>query len=207
MADEDHEVERTDVFSAEDSDGADETASDVEADVPDVPDVPDDAATDEPMIAESPIGMGYGGAEPYDGWSRTRWNKNIAGVLVVHHQSRDVTVRADGDAALRVLALFARGGARRHLDHLSATTSSAECGWTALDLNGVIGVTWVPGGHVSVHERFVFDPVQLAVGGTLLGPADGDCSETRSAHRRSHATNWGATHRQQAQSSAARLHG
>lgn len=85
-------------------------------------------------------------------------NRLIGGVVIAHHVTRDVVMPADGDAALRLLAVFNGTAPRSTMDVVDPAYSSAENGWTSLDLSSLIGITWIPGDALR-QNRVAFDPL------------------------------------------------
>ena len=90
-----------------------------------------------------------------------RFERNLAirGTLRIHHINRDINVPCDGFHALAVIEHFAAhtpNGAS--LDDVSPLTSDAECGWTVLDYDGVVGMTWIAELEVLRSTRVAFDP-------------------------------------------------
>lgn len=80
-------------------------------------------------------------------------NEATPGLLRLAFTSRDVTIAVDGDATLRLVAVF-RSGRGDGLDDLfDPTETSALGGWMALDLSQVMLVEWQPG--PDAHEAMV----------------------------------------------------
>lgn len=131
-----------------------------------VDDTDPDTTTDNDDVDDSGDGEGGeragagGGARRFDpaDLPQSIRNRLRSGVLVAHHVSRDIVIPADGDAALRLIAVFAGLASRSSLDLLDPAYSSAENGWTSLDLSALVGVTWIPGGAPR-QERVVIDPL------------------------------------------------
>lgn len=72
-------------------------------------------------------------------------NLLTVGQLTLHYPSRDVTVWLDGDAALRLLTMFALRREGGLADPLDPETSEADAGWVVLDLDEPLAMSWTPG--------------------------------------------------------------
>ncbi len=88
-------------------------------------------------------------------------NIGVIGQLVLHYPERDVTVMLDGDAAMRMLTMFAQRRERGLADVLDPDTSSAASGWVVLDLLEPLAMSWLPG-LPAKRPRTAFDPVIAA---------------------------------------------
>ncbi len=84
-------------------------------------------------------------------------NRQVLGELVVHYASRDVTLLLDGEAAVRMLTMFARRREGGLGDHLHPQLSSARAGWVVLDLGEPLAMSWMPG-LPTRQPRTVIDP-------------------------------------------------
>jgi len=137
---------------------------------PDKPSDGDGASDTEPIVLdemdddvnddEGAVSGGVGDGDVDGGRVRStmrRVNQLIPGVLTVHYIVRDVPLAMDGDAALRIIATWnARHG--RFEDPLHPDHSSAINGWAGIDLQYVMGMTWVPSLGGSDTERITIDP-------------------------------------------------
>lgn len=72
-------------------------------------------------------------------------NRAVLGQLVLHYPVRDVTVLLDGEAAIRVLTMFARRREGGFGDVLNPLMSSGASGWVVLDLQEPLAMSWLPG--------------------------------------------------------------
>jgi hypothetical protein len=78
-------------------------------------------------------------------------------VLTVHYIQRDVSLAVDGDAAIRAIATWNE----RHdafTDPLHPERSSALNGWLGIDLQHVMGMTWMPSLGGDETRRVTIDP-------------------------------------------------
>lgn len=113
----------------------------------------DDAADQEDVLERD---------APVPRYTMVDLNRRLLGELVVHFRARDVRFVVDGDAAMRLLCLFAGGRDERLADVASPRTSSAYSVWLGIDLADVLAMSWVPGVPAD-HARATIDPVpQLA---------------------------------------------
>lgn len=71
-------------------------------------------------------------------------NRSRIGTLVLHAALRDISLTVDGDAALRAIAIFA--GQPEYRDVLTPEFSSAVNGWSGIDFDQLVAVTWLPNG-------------------------------------------------------------
>lgn len=85
-------------------------------------------------------------------------NRAVGGELILHYPARDVTLTIDGDAAIRLLTMFARRNDDRWGDALDPERSLALAGWVVLDLRQPLAMTWVPGVPTPA-PRTVVDPL------------------------------------------------
>lgn len=112
---------------------------------------PESAVADEDVAAVSEDPGPKGPAddeEPADTTREARVqaiNRAVLGQLVLHYESRDVTVVLDGDAGLRVMAMFANRKEGRWADILDPEQSWALSGWLVLDLHEPLAMSWLPG--------------------------------------------------------------
>lgn len=88
-------------------------------------------------------------------------NRAVLGQLVLHYESRDVTVVLDGDAGLRVMTTFANRKDERWADTLHPEESWALSGWLVLDLQEPLAMSWLPGLPARV-PRTTVDPAPAA---------------------------------------------
>jgi len=88
-------------------------------------------------------------------------NALVFGRLVLHYQSRDVTLVLDGAAALRLLAMLARRRASGLDDRIDPATSSALSGWVVLDVFEPLAMSWEPG-LPEPRPRTAIDPAAPA---------------------------------------------
>lgn len=89
-----------------------------------------------------------------------RFNMTIAGVVTLHYPARDVAIQVDGDAGLRLLAMFQRRSDARWKDHLDPRWALATNGWLVLDLTQPLAISYLPLGQP--NERTAIDPVLVA---------------------------------------------
>lgn len=88
-------------------------------------------------------------------------NMATVGQLTLHYAERDVTVLLDGDAAVRLLTMFARRAERGLADRLDPERSRAANGWVVLDLQEPLAMSWLPG-LPSRPPRTAVDPALSA---------------------------------------------
>ncbi|MDA8063853.1 MAG: hypothetical protein M0T80_15750 [Actinomycetota bacterium] len=124
---------------------ADDGALEAPAAIPEGDDTPDDAPDEE---AVPPVSVAV-------------VNRGVLGQLVLHYPDRDVTVLLDGEAAIRVLTMFARRREGGLGDVLNPTLSSAASGWVVLDLQEPLALSWLPG-LPSRAPRTAVDPAVAA---------------------------------------------
>lgn len=89
-------------------------------------------------------------------------NRSLEGELVVHYPQRDVCVALDGDAALRVMAIFSGTGDASMIDLLHPSVSMAANGWLALDTQSPLAMTWIPP-YATSTRRTTVDPVTAPI--------------------------------------------
>lgn len=81
------------------------------------------------------------------------------GILTVHYAARDVAFLLDGRCAARVMAVYA-GTMGRHLaqDLLLPGFSDMRNLWATISLDGVLGMTWMPGLPSAGPRTMTVDP-------------------------------------------------
>lgn len=84
-------------------------------------------------------------------------NKLVPGVLTVHYIQRDVSLAVDGDAAIRAIATW-HDQHEGFTDPLHPVSSSAISGWVGIDLEYVMGLTWMPTLGAGEIQRVTIDP-------------------------------------------------
>lgn len=101
-------------------------------------------------------------AEPTPGsrpQTRAELNRLEFGQLYLHTVSRDVVVALDGDAAARVMAVFAGTGRRGVMrDLMSPLLSDMGNLWLAVDLREVVAISWIPGLPSTGDRVMTVDP-------------------------------------------------
>lgn len=91
--------------------------------------------------------------------TRAELNRLEFGQLYLHTVSRDVVVPVDGDAAARVMAVFAGTGRRSVMrDLMSPLLSDMSNLWLAVDLREVVAISWIPGLPSSGDRVMTVDP-------------------------------------------------
>lgn len=88
-------------------------------------------------------------------------NALVFGRLVLHYESRDVTLILDGASALRLLAMFAQRRSSGLDDRIDPATSSALSGWVVLDVLEPLAMSWEPG-LPQPRPRTAIDPAAPA---------------------------------------------
>ena len=88
-------------------------------------------------------------------------NTTTMGQLVLFYPSRDVTLFIDGEAALRIMKMFAQRHEGGLADPLDLGRSSARAGWFVMDLDEPLAMAWQPG-VPSKAPRTTIDPVLAA---------------------------------------------
>lgn len=84
-------------------------------------------------------------------------NRLVPGVLTVHYIQRDVSLAMDGDAAIRAIATW-HDQHNGFTDPLHPVSSSAINGWVGIDLEYVMGLTWMPSLGDGEIQRVTIDP-------------------------------------------------
>ena len=91
--------------------------------------------------------------------TRVELNRLEFGRLYLHTVSRDVVVPVDGDAAARVIAVFAGTGRRSVMrDLMSPALSDMGNLWLAVDLREVVAISWIPGLPSTGDRVMTVDP-------------------------------------------------
>lgn len=91
--------------------------------------------------------------------TRAELNRLEFGQLYIHTVSRDVVVPLDGDAAARVMAVFAGTGRRSVMrDVMSPALSDMGNLWLAVDLREVVALSWIPGLPSTGDRVMTVDP-------------------------------------------------
>lgn len=91
--------------------------------------------------------------------TRAELNRLEFGQLYLHTVSRDVVVPLDGDAAARVMAVFAGTGRRSVMrDLMSPLLSDMGNLWLAVDLREVVAISWIPGLPSTGDRVMTVDP-------------------------------------------------
>lgn len=91
--------------------------------------------------------------------TRAELNRLEFGQLYLHTVSRDVVVPVDGDAAARVIAVFAGTGRRSVMrDLMSPALSDMGNLWLAVDLREVVAISWIPGLPSTGDRVMTVDP-------------------------------------------------
>lgn len=90
--------------------------------------------------------------------ARVEQNMAVRGTLRVHHQVRDIDMPCDGFHALSLLQHFAGKSQNPGLQFISPFRSNAENGWTVLDYDAVVAITWIPDVEITKDTRVAFDP-------------------------------------------------
>jgi hypothetical protein len=85
----------------------------------------------------------------------------VLGQLIVHYEARDVTLVLDGEAAVRLMTMFARRREGGLGDVMDPEESSALSGWLVLDVQEPLAMSWLPG-LPSRPQRTAVDPVIAA---------------------------------------------
>lgn len=83
-------------------------------------------------------------------------NMTLSGVLTLHYPARDVRVIVDGDAAMRLLAMFRARSDEHWKDSVDPRWSSAASGWLVLDLPELLAMSYAP--LERQRERTAIDP-------------------------------------------------
>lgn len=109
---------------------------------------------------DEPTDSSEGTAEPRQLSVMVR-NLSVLGHLSLHYPSRDVTVLLDGDAAMRLMAMYAQRRERGLADLLDPVLSSAESGWVVLDIDEPLAMSWLPG-LPGKRPRTTIDPALVA---------------------------------------------
>jgi hypothetical protein len=132
----------------------------------------DDRATDHPddglspgLVSENdgPDERDVEEPDPFDAMPERRplsiaaRNLTTLGQLSVHYPARTVDFLLDGDAALRLLTMFAQRREGGLADVLDPDTSDATAGWVVLDLGEPLAMSWMPG-LPSKRPRTAIDP-------------------------------------------------
>lgn len=92
--------------------------------------------------------------------TRAELNRLEFGQLYLHTVSRDVVVPLDGDAAARVMAVFAGTGRRSVMrDLMSPLLSDMGNLWLAVDLREVVAISWIPGLPSTGDRVMTVDPL------------------------------------------------
>ncbi|MCZ7537176.1 MAG: hypothetical protein M5T61_15575 [Acidimicrobiia bacterium] len=89
-------------------------------------------------------------------------NASVWGVMVVQYPERDVRVSMDGDAALRLLAMYAGAPVRGYEDRVDLGVCDARCSWVGVDVARALGLFWVPS-ELLAAGRTTIDPVPAGV--------------------------------------------
>ncbi|HEX7095179.1 MAG TPA: hypothetical protein VF183_04815 [Acidimicrobiales bacterium] len=133
----------------------DDDAVDV-GDIEDADGEPGTDSEDEPAPEDEPARVERAAAR----YSVADMNRGVVGELIVHFATREARFVVDGEAALRILALYSRGDLSL-IDHAHPDESNARNMWLALDLDRVLAISWIPGlrdGRV----RATIDPLPAA---------------------------------------------
>lgn len=102
------------------------------------------------------------GGVPGATFSRRHRNQRVVGELVVHYPQRDVPVVLDGEAAMRLMAIFGGADKAALADVLDPLRSPAENGWFLLDTAEPLAMTWLPG-LPGPRQRTAIDPEPAAI--------------------------------------------
>jgi hypothetical protein len=86
-------------------------------------------------------------------------NRIVLGTLYAHFAERDVQFILDGDAAMRLMAIFSNRGNRSMDDRLHPSTSDARNLWIALDHKVPLAMSWIPG--VKEAPLTTIDPLPM----------------------------------------------
>lgn len=86
-------------------------------------------------------------------------NRAEVGQLYLHTRSRDIAVILDGEAAARVMAVFAGTGRRLAMrDMVHPELANTRNLWVSIDLHEVVALSWVPGLPSRAERVMTVDP-------------------------------------------------
>lgn len=86
-------------------------------------------------------------------------NRAEVGQLYLHTRSRDIAVILDGDAAARVMSVFAGTGRRAAMrDLVHPELANMLNLWVSIDLHEVVALSWIPGLPSRADHVMTVDP-------------------------------------------------
>lgn len=86
-------------------------------------------------------------------------NRAEFGQLFLHTRSRDIAVILDGDAAARVMSVFAGTGSRVAMrDLVHPELANMRDLWVSIDLHEVVALSWIPGLPSRADRVVTVDP-------------------------------------------------